>query len=288
MMPPNLPTDLLRSFAVIVDAGTLQKATERIYLTQSALSLQMKRLEDLVQTPLFVRDGRRLALTPAGITLLGYARRMLTLNDEAVAALAGDDVAGPLRVGMVQDVSETLLTGVLAQFAKLHPRAQLQARVAGTLELLEMLETDRLDIVAGFGPAGDPASVRTEPMRWLGDAELLAEPVLPLAVLEKPCRFREAAIAALDAAGRPYRVVLETPNLSTLRAAVRAGLGITCRTVLFGTMSPVLEEGLPALPDVSMTLASRAGGTAPINSLIGLIRSAVLELAPMEEKAEAA
>ncbi len=222
-MPPNLPTDLLRSFTVIVDAGTLQKATERIYLTQSALSLQMKRLEDLVQTPLFLRDGRRLAITPAGATLLGYARRMLTLNDEAVAALAGQDFAGPVRVGMVQDVSETLLTGVLAQFAQLHPRAQLQARVAGTLELLEMLETDRLDIVAGFGPAGDPTMVRKEPMRWLGNAELLAEPVLPLAVLEKPCRFREAAIAALDAAGRPYRVVLETPNLSTGGSA--GGLG---------------------------------------------------------------
>lgn len=279
-MPPNLPTDLLRSFAVIVDAGTIQKATERIFLTQSALSLQMKRLEDLVQVPLFARDGRRLALTPAGNTLLGYARRMLVLNDEAVAALAGEDVAGPVRVGMVQDVSENLLTGVLAQFAKLHPRAQLHARVAGTAELLDMLSGDRLDIVAGFGPAGDPTALQTVPMRWLGDAELLSEPVLSLAVLEKPCHFREAAINALDTAGRPYRVVLETPNLSTLRSAVQAGLGVTCSTVLFGGMSPIIEDGLPPLPHVSMTLASRTNGSPAVESLTALIRAAVADLIP--------
>ncbi|MBP7339633.1 LysR substrate-binding domain-containing protein [Niveispirillum sp.] len=279
-MPPNLPTDLLRSFAVIVDAGTIQKATERIFLTQSALSLQMKRLEDLVQVPLFARDGRRLALTPAGTTLLGYARRMLVLNDEAVAALAGEDVAGPVRVGMVQDVSENLLTGVLAQFAKLHPRAQLHARVAGTAELLDMLSGDRLDIVAGFGPAGDPTALQTVPMRWLGDAEKLSDPVLSLAVLEKPCRFREVAINALDAAGQPYRVVLETPNLSTLRSAVQAGLGVTCRTVLFGGMSPIIDEGLPPLPQVSMTLATRTTGSPALESLAALIKTAVADLIP--------
>ncbi|HXB51688.1 MAG TPA: LysR family transcriptional regulator, partial [Rhizomicrobium sp.] len=97
----NLPTELLRSFAAIVDAGSMLRATERVFVTQSALSLQMKRLEDLVQAALFQREGRRLALTPAGQSLLGHAREILDANDRAVLAMSGDVLAGPARIGFV-------------------------------------------------------------------------------------------------------------------------------------------------------------------------------------------
>ncbi len=207
-MAVNLPTELLRSFAAIVDSGSMLRATERVFLTQSALSLQMKRLEETVQTSLFHRDGRRLSLTPAGSTLLAFAREILAANDRAVSSLNGDVLAGPARVGLVQDFAETLLSGVLSQFAQLNPEAQLQVRVGGTLELLDLLRSDRLDVVLGMGPEDDAAALRIAPMQWLGDPELAAFEVLPLAVLERPCRFRDAALAALDASGRPYRIVL--------------------------------------------------------------------------------
>ena len=148
-----------------------------------------------------------------------------------MAALTGDTLAGPARVGLVQDFAETLLTGVLSRFAKLHHETQLQVRVGGSAELLELLASDRLDVVLCMGPEEDSAAVKTVPMTWLGRSADLADlDILPIAVLEPPCRFRDAALAALDAAGRRYRIVLETPSLSALRAAVQSDLCITCRT----------------------------------------------------------
>jgi DNA-binding transcriptional LysR family regulator len=277
-MATNLPTELLRSFVAIVDSGSMLKATERVFVTQSALSLQMKRLEETVLTPLFHRDGRRLVLTPAGGALLIHARDILDLNDRAVVALTGDALIGPVRVGLVQDFAETLLSGVLARFTQLNPEVQLQVRVAGSPDLLDLLAGDRLDVVLCMGAPDDAAAVRVAPMVWHGDPELAQRPVLPLAILESPCRFRDAALAALERDGRPYRVAMETPSLSALRAAVEAGLAVTCRTALFRPRSAPIETGLPAMPQVAYV---RRVGPAPhpsIAKLSDLMHAAALEL----------
>jgi DNA-binding transcriptional LysR family regulator len=251
-MPVNLPTNLLRSFVAIVDTGTMINASQQVFVTQSALSLQVKRLEELVQQPLFIREGRRLVLTDAGETLVDYSRRLLALHDEAVSAVGAGHVAGPIRIGMVQDFAETLLGGVLAQFVDLHPESQLYARVAGTAELLGLLENGQLDIVVGYAGADDPGAIVVAPMAWYGREGLASREVVSLAVLEKPCRFREAAIATLEAANRPWRIAIETPNLSTLRAAVEAGLGVTSRTHLFlPEVAPLETIDLPQLPHVA-------------------------------------
>jgi len=280
-MAVNLPTELLRSFAAIVDSGSMLRATERVFVTQSALSLQMKRLEETVQAPLFHRDGRRLVLTPAGQSLLVFAREILSINDRAVSALNGDVLAGPARVGMVQDFAEALLSGVLARFADLNPETQLQVRVGGTHELLELLNSDRLDVVLAMGAADDPAAIRTAPINWVGDARLIEADVLPLAVLEPPCRFRDAALQALDAAKRPYRIVLETPSLSVLRAAIDAGLGVSCRTSVFSRQF-ITAGALPPLPHVAYVRHTAAQPHPTIGRLANLIRAAVTDLAPLE------
>jgi len=272
----NLPTELLRSFAAIVDAGSMLRATERVFVTQSALSLQMKRLEDLVQTSLFRRDGRKLILTPAGQSMLVHAREILAANDRAVSALNGDVLAGPARVGFVQDFAETLLGGVLARFAQLNPETQLQVRVGGSAELLDMMQSDAMDVLLCMGRQDDPAAVRTMPMQWLGNPDLSHNEVLPLAVLERPCRFRDAALSALDHAGRPHRIVLETPSLAALRAAVESGLGITCRTTHF--IDQAIEDDLPALPDVAYVRHIRSNPHPTVARLGDLILQAALEL----------
>lgn len=273
----NLPTELLRSFAAIVDSGSMLKATEIVFVTQSALSLQMKRLEDMVQTQLFHRDGRKLALTPAGSTLLGMTRDILAINDKAVAALTGDALAGPIRIGVVQDFAETLLSGLLAQFAQLHPEVQLQIRVAGSPELLDLLHTDRLDVVFCMGSEDDPAAARIVPMLWHGEPSLVKADILPLAVLEVPCRFRDAALRALDQSGRPYRIALETPSLSALRAAVQAGLAVTCRTALFRPAhEPLTSARLPALPNVAYVKHTRPQPHPTVLRLAELIESAAI------------
>jgi DNA-binding transcriptional LysR family regulator len=257
-VPVNLPTNLLRSFVAIVDTGSMLNASEQVFVTQSALSLQIKRLEELVQQTLFLREGRRLNLTAAGDVLLDYARRVLLLHDEAVAAVSAGRFAGPARIGMVQDFADTLLTGLLSRFAELHPDAQIYARVAGTAELQTLLDRRELDILLGFAAPNDGHAVTVAPMSWYGESALADREVIPRAVLEQPCRFREAAIRGLEDAGLQWRIAVETPNLATLKAAVGAGLGITCRTHLFLGEGATLEhDRLPPLPRVAAIL--RAG-----------------------------
>jgi len=277
-MPVNLPTNLLRSFVAIVDTGSMLNASEKVFVTQSALSLQIKRLEELLQQTLFHRDGRRLSLTPAGDLMLDYARKVLTLHDEAVAAVSAGQFAGPARIGMVQDFAEMLLSGLLARFAELHPEAQIYSRIAGTAELLSLLEHRQLDIVLGFAANNDPHAIANAPMTWFGNPELLGNETVPLAVLEPPCRFREAAIRALEDLGRPYRITVETPNLTTLRAAVAAGLGITCRTRLFLDDEPLDIAELPSLPRVSCILQTAPSLASATSRLAELTRETVAAL----------
>ncbi|HEX7782968.1 MAG TPA: LysR substrate-binding domain-containing protein [Sphingobium sp.] len=254
-MPVNLPTNLLRSFVAIVETGSMLNASEQVFVTQSALSLQIKRLEELVQQTLFLREGRRLTLTPAGTVLLDYARRVLVLHDEAVAAVSAGRFVGPARIGMVQDFADTLLSGLLSRFAELHPDAQIYARVAGTAELQALLDRRELDILLGFAAPNDASAVTVAPMSWYGEAALVDRAVISLAVLEEPCRFREAALRGLEDSGLNWRIAVETPNLATLKAAVSAGLGITCRTHLFlGEGSTLEDERLPTLPNVAAIL----------------------------------
>jgi DNA-binding transcriptional LysR family regulator len=272
-MPVNIPTNVLRSFVAIVDAGSMLNAADQVFVTQSALSLQIKRLEDMLQQTLFTRDGREL--------MLDYARRVLALHDEAVQAVGSGQFAGPIRIGMVQDFAEALLGGVLAHFARLHPESQVFARVAGTAELLALLARDQLDIAIGYAGAQEEDAILRAPTAWFGRPDLLARDVLPLAVLEKPCRFREAAINALDASGRPWRIAVETPNLSTLRAAVEAGLGVTARTALFLPDDAPLPPGvLPSLPQVATII--RAGDRADVATrrLRDLSREVMTRLQP--------
>lgn len=272
---------MLRSFAAIVDAGSMLKASDQVCVTQSALSLQIKRLEELVQRSLFVREGRSLSLTPAGTLLLDYTRRVLSLHDEAVAAVSAGQPVGPVRFGMIQDFAETLLAGLLSQFLERHPEARIYTSVAGTAELQSLLERRQLDVIVGFAAEGDPRAIATAPMHWYGDAELAERTVIPLAVLEAPCRFRDAAIRNLEAAGRPYRIAVETPNLTTLRAALNAGLGITCRTPMFlKDAAPLTMAPHPALPNVTciMQTVEDSDGTAQL--LADLARETINALRP--------
>jgi DNA-binding transcriptional LysR family regulator len=278
MMVVNLPTELLRSFTAIVDAGSMLRATERVFVTQSALSLQMKRLEDLVQTSLFQREGRKLALTPAGESLLGHAREILDANDRAVLAMSGDTLAGPARIGVVEDFAETLLSGVLAQFSEINPETRVQVQVGGSAELLDLMQSGQLDVLLCLSSGDDPAAVRTVPMRWLGNPDLVRQEVIPLAILERRCRFRDAALAALDRAGRPYRIVMETPSLAALRAAVESGVGITCRTTHFMDAAIAAKASLPSLPSVSYVRHIRNNPHSAISHLGDMIQTAAIAL----------
>ncbi len=279
-MTTNLPTDLLRSFTAIVDAGSMAKASEQVFLTQSALSLQVKRLEELVQCPLFLREGsRKLVLSPVGHEMLSYARRILDLNDEAVTLLRSDNVKGKARIGLSQDFAEALIAGVLRQFTKMHAQAELEVCTATAEELVKRFEGGDLDVVITVSPPGNAHVVRRTETVWVGLAELAEEEVLPLALLAEPCPVRSMALRTLQTAGKPYRIVVQTPHLTDLQAAVAGGLGITCRTGLFAQGLHVIRSSrLPKLPPSSFSILSQNNENPAVARLDKMIRQSVEQL----------
>ena len=278
-MAMNIPTDLLRSFLAIVDAGSMAQATEVIFLTQSALSLQMKRLEDLLQQRMFQRNGRSLTLTAAGEELVGLAREFLALNDRIVSSLGAEIDPAPLQLGLVQDFADTLLPGVLAAFAKRHPRQRLRLTVDGSAGLIDAFERSQLDVALCMGHhrelrRGNSQVVAQAQMVWIGAAHLASYEELPLILLDAPCGFRTALLERLELHQRRYRIVLETPNLPGLVAGVRAGIGLSCRTASYAAALdlPVIESAaLPGLPAIDHVVLSRNAASQPIDDLVRLL-----------------
>ncbi len=278
-MVTTLPSELLRSLVSIVDAGSIANASKEIFITPSALSLQMKRLEDILQVSLFHREGRRLKLTSAGEFLLAHAREVTALNDQAIKKLRGDDLIGPARVGIVQDLADALLVGVLTRFTKLNAHVELKIRVGRSSELLKQFNNGDLDIVLCLGDRNDPLSFAAAPAHWLGNDTLISQEEVLLAVLEEPCVFRQIAIAALEQSQRNYRIVLETQSLSALRAAIISGLGVTCYTSIFFDSSLRIKANLmPALPAVKYALHVRPSPHRTIEHLSEILRKATLEI----------
>lgn len=278
-MRTNLPIEILRSFVAVADSGSLSRAALEVFLTQSALSLQMKRLSDLVQAPIFDRHHRGLLLTPDGKTLLAHARAILNLNDQAVSAMAGEHYEGPARVGIIQDFADGPLCDVLIRFSKRHPGADIQIRIGNSSELIAWLAGGVVDLAVCVGCVNDPAAIITPPLLWFGKPEIRDHATVPLVVMEKPCLFRDAATRALEEHGINYRIALETPSVSVLSAAVRAGIGITCRSSAFlHTQLPVLR-GLDApLPQVSVSLHVASKLPKAVDHLAALMRTAIMNL----------
>ncbi|OJA74242.1 LysR family transcriptional regulator [Burkholderia ubonensis] len=306
---PNFDIAALRSLVAGMDLGSFAKAADRVARSSSAVSAQIRKLEEQAGTPLFVKSGRGLALTDAGDAMLRYARRMIELNDEAAAAVRGVSLDGWVRIGLQEDFGEAILPGVLGRFARAHPKVRIEARVAHNAELLERLDANQLDLALVWG---DPASaafvartgidseeIARVPMRWIGAAgsgaagsatagdgdagepsvRMRDEP-LPLVVFDRPCRFFGAATDALDRVGVPWRVAFTTPSLAGLWAAASAGLGLTVRSHYGLPASVRLLDaaplGLPELPSVPLMLLRRASSATPtVDRLARIMTQAV-------------
>lgn len=273
---------VLRSFVAGMDLGSFAKAADRVGRSTSAVSAQIRKLEEQAGTALFRKSGRGLALTEAGEIMLRYARRLVDLNDEAAVAMRGVDLEGWIRLGLQEDFGEVVLPEVLGRFARAHPKVRIEARVARNAELIERIETNQLDLALVWGGATEPIAVPS--MCWIGSSAVpfsrdVGEP-LPLVAFDRQCLFFSAATAALDRAGIEWRVAFTSPSLAGLWAAAAAGLGVTVRT-RYGLPSTVRaldqqETGLPSLPTIPLTL-ERASATAPapIERLASILLDAV-------------
>jgi DNA-binding transcriptional LysR family regulator len=292
----NLDIDALRSFVAGMEAGSFARAADRLGRSTSAVSAQLKKLEEQAGVALVRKSGRGLMLTDGGEALLSYARRLLDLNDEAVSAVRGVELEGWIRLGLQEDFGETVLPQVLGRFARAHPKVRIEGRIARNSELTEKVASGHLDLALAWddGTARATAErIAAVPLRWLGSTE--GEPAwragsgepLPLAALEAPCLMRTIACEHLDRHGVSWRVAFVSPSLGGLWAATAAGLGIALRTPVGRPDTVRLLEpethGLPELPSLGLVLHRADKDTGPTGEhLAGIIRQALRETLPGE------
>jgi DNA-binding transcriptional LysR family regulator len=279
-MPRTLDLVALRSLLTVAETGGVTRASARLNLTQSAVSMQIKRLEEAVGQPLLDRTGRGVALTAQGEMLLSYARRMLTLNDEAVGRMTGEAWEGELVLGAPHDVVYPHIPGVLSRFARNHPRVRVTLVSSITRALKEKLARGEADLILTTEDRLDPGgeTLALSQMVWIGapGGQAWKRRPLPLA-FEAGCLFRAIALKALERDGIDWTMAVEADSTRTVEASVSADLGLCA--ILESAVQPyfeVVQHGgaLPALPKMRIGLYRAAG---PKAALIDRLADAVRE-----------
>lgn len=271
----NLDLDLLRTFVAVADLNTFAAAAAAVCRTQSAVSQQMQRLEQLVGKELFARHGRNKLLTEHGIQLLGYARKILRFNDETCMSLMFSNLQGVLTLGASDESADTILPFLLNRISSVYPKLALDVSVKRNAFMVEMLKENEVDLVVTTHRPGqyDCLTLRTSPTHWYCAAEYVlqkGEPI-PLVLLDDPSPFRDMVLTALNEASIPWRLAYVASTLPAVRAAVKAGLGVTARPVEM--MSPDLRvlgqsEGLPSLPDTEYLLCHNAASNNELAKVV--------------------
>ncbi len=262
MRHQNLPTDLLRTLVTVADHKSFTKAGELLGRTQPAISLQIRRLEELVGAELVSTRGRTNLLTPQGEEFVRFARQMLCLNDDMVARMQKRQADGALRVGLPVDYAAAFFQVILTQFLREHPEVELEIVCELSRRLIERLDAGELDVVVAMydGPApSDMAFAWAERPIWAGKAGVDLDRGKPVRLLahNEGCEYRARMVRALDEIGRSWRIVYSSPGIGGLQNAVLSGLGITAltkRTLLPGMAVLGEETGLPPLDDVHVGL----------------------------------
>ena len=230
MNAANLEIDLLRTFAAVADTGSFTGAGEVVARSQSAVSLQVKRLEDTLGQKVFERTSRSLALTPAGTLLLGYARRILELNDESMRRIGEPPVTGVIRLGITEYFVPQELPRILGRFAAAYPGVAIEARMGLSSDLREQLVSGALDVaVVRLAPGVRTRPLWTEPYAWVAPEgfTLASSASVPLALLRAPCVLREQVLQGMKRMKRPFTVAFTGSSMSSVQAAVVAGLGLS-------------------------------------------------------------
>ncbi|MEQ1937402.1 LysR substrate-binding domain-containing protein [Mesorhizobium sp. CN5-321] len=230
-MKAPLDLDQLQTFISIADTGSFTRAAEEVHRTQSAVSMQMRRLEERIGKPLFEKDGRTNRLTEEGDRLLSYARRLLFLNRETLAAFDDRRLEGTIRIGTPDDYADRFLPEIMARFARSNPHVELTVVCEPTPGLVEHIKRGNLDLalVTHNDARGQSEVVRREPLLWVTSANHATheQDVLPMAFGRPNCIWRRAACDVLDQMGRDYRILFTSFSATVITAAVLSGLAIS-------------------------------------------------------------
>lgn len=279
MRHQDLQLDWLKCFVAVVDAGSLSSAAGEIHRSQSAVSMQLKKLESALGRRLLERDPRNLRLTPEGQTLLGYARRILDLHTEAQVTITGEELTGRVRLGVPDDYAARYLTPVLKRFAPRNSGVEIELDCEQSTSLIPRVARGELDLaLVSRDHARRGTLLFHEPMVWVGSGqfELWRRDPLPIAVYEETSLARRSAIASLAQQGRRYKVVYNSSSLAGQIAAVESGLAVAALTqcsapghlqILGG------EEGLGPLEpmEVAVYRSRDSRGSKAVDSLHSLL-----------------
>lgn len=262
MIPEQIGLDLLRTYVAVCRQGSLSRVAEQTGRTQSTLSMQMRRLESLLERHLFQRTGRGVVPTPEGEIFLGYATRMLALGDEAWARLRATEVSGTVRIGLAEEIANTALPAALGRLHRAFPDIQLDVVVEHSTPLGQMWDENEMDImIAPTASATVDAMVTWNvELQWASASDYVLEETRPLAlvVFAAPCQWRRRAFEALTAIGREYRVTLSSQSVMGLQAAIENSLGI-------GLLPPELVRS-----ETLRTLTTKDGVPDPLVVQYGL------------------
>ncbi|PCE21907.1 hypothetical protein BWP39_19745 [Paraburkholderia acidicola] len=279
----NLDIDLLRTFVTIADTRSLTRTATEVGRTQSAISMQVRRIEEVAGGAVLLRTVRGVELTARGETLLRHARELLRIHDEALAELTGRSLSGAIRFGCPDDYCITFLPTLLREIAGRHPRVGVHLVCASTTHLRRMLRDKRIDLaLVSLAPGDDgETAVRYEKLVWVGAHARAAErgeASLALALSEPDTLDHQAARRALDGAGIAYHVACESASKDGLLAMVRAGIAITALTE--GAVPADLtvldtHTGLPPLPSFGMAIASAHGSGDSL--LVGSLKALLVD-----------
>ena len=234
----NFDIDALRTMVVGVELGSFSRAASELGRSQSAISMHIKKLEERAGKSLFVRSGRGLVPTEAGEQLLSYARKIISLNDEAAVALGVGEVETSIKLGIPQDFFEVILPRTIEAFSDKFENVHVDVRAGRNHTLEEAVFSGRIDVAISFFPTGSKGHgelLTRLQTRWIGSdsvtSEFLEQQKLPLVLFDHPCLFRTNVLKALERDQRLWRVALTTPSLSGVWSAVAANQGITSRTL---------------------------------------------------------
>ena len=263
-MIPNLDIDLLKTFLAIADTGSFTRAADEVHKTQSAVSMQMKRLEELLGRPLFARDGRASRFTSDGDRLIEYARRMVAINDEAVSAFTKPELTGTLRFGTPDDYADRFLPEILARFSRTHPLVTVDVECINSSTLFERTKRGEMDLaLVTFGcdiVTDEP--VRREPLVWVTSAKHNVHMLEVLPLASPDCEWRKAALAALDSQKRKYRIAYSSSNSNAINAVVQTGLAVGAVPELCvrpGMRVLTERDGFPVIGSFEIGLVRKPG-----------------------------
>jgi len=282
--------DQLKTLIAIIDTGSFTKAAETVHKTQSAVSMQMKRLEERVGRPIFGKDGRAVRLTEDGKRLLDYARRIVRLSHECIISFSDAVLSGRVRLGVPDDYADRYLPEILANFTRGNPKVEVAVNCEPTPMLLERIHTGELDlaIITHDQERGHAEIIRQERLLWVTSARhaVHEETPLPLALGRPTCIWRRAATDRLDSLGRPFRLLYSSWNSSAVGAAITAGLavGVLPESAIRPGMRVLgASDGFPALPLVKIALVRGRTEDFPlVEALAGHIRQSLDNLSGRE------